>query len=113
MTERWTVKIADFGTAKLMQYMAPKAGAKPAGWRPWGSAPGSTSSSGESTDDRQLAEQTTYVGTLLWEAPEVLRGDTNYYSSVDVYSYGARGWEFFQIAEASNERCWQALCCGS
>ncbi len=42
-----------------------------------------------SLSSRELIEQTTFVGTLLWEAPEILRGDALYFSSVDVYSYGS------------------------
>eukprot|EP00037_Helgoeca_nana_P031308 m.398176 g.398176 ORF g.398176 m.398176 type:complete len:1112 (+) comp28369_c0_seq2:30-3365(+) len=33
------------------------------------------------------------VGTLLWQAPEMFRGDRNYGSAVDVYSYGIVCWE--------------------
>jgi serine/threonine protein kinase len=33
------------------------------------------------------------AGTLLWMAPEVLRGDRNYSSPVDVYSFGIVLWE--------------------
>ena len=33
------------------------------------------------------------VGTLLWMAPEVYRGDRNYTGAVDVYSYGIMLWE--------------------
>jgi serine/threonine protein kinase len=33
------------------------------------------------------------VGTFLWMAPEVFRGDQNYGGAVDVYSYGVILWE--------------------
>jgi hypothetical protein len=33
------------------------------------------------------------AGTLLWMAPEVFRGDQNYTSAVDVYSFGMVLWE--------------------
>ena len=33
------------------------------------------------------------VGTLLWMAPEVFRGDTDYGPAVDVYSFGIVLWE--------------------
>lgn len=33
------------------------------------------------------------VGTLLWMAPEVFRGDQHYDSAVDVYSYGLILWQ--------------------
>ncbi|KAJ5071038.1 serine/threonine-protein kinase tnni3k-related [Anaeramoeba ignava] len=45
-------------------------------------------------DDSKLEkEMTTNVGTYLWMAPEILRGDTNYSSKIDVYSYGILLWE--------------------
>eukprot|EP00041_Stephanoeca_diplocostata_P035245 m.1234281 g.1234281 ORF g.1234281 m.1234281 type:complete len:1427 (-) comp24665_c0_seq11:370-4650(-) len=41
------------------------------------------------------ARMTTGVGTPLWMAPELLRGDSEYGPSIDVYSYGIMLWEIW------------------
>jgi serine/threonine protein kinase len=40
-----------------------------------------------------LGTMTLGVGTLLWMAPEVFRGDQNYGGAVDIYSFGVILWE--------------------
>ncbi len=110
VTERWAVKIADFGTAKLMRVMAPRAETSSSrSWLKWGrssdapaaaaaAAPSANAADAGTSEDggRQFAEQTTFVGTLLWEAPEILRGDTTYAAPADVYSFGRmRVWVFW------------------
>eukprot|EP00035_Acanthoeca_spectabilis_P033031 m.21650 g.21650 ORF g.21650 m.21650 type:complete len:1167 (+) comp5717_c0_seq1:171-3671(+) len=47
----------------------------------------------ETGEGRPQVEMTKAVGTLLWMAPEMFRGDENYGPAVDVYSFGLILWE--------------------
>jgi serine/threonine protein kinase len=108
VTERWVVKIADFGTAKLMRTIAPtmvkRHRAFQADSLAWlnpfhrtSAAVDLSSSAARDMENQELTPQmmelTSHIGTLLWEAPEILRGETTYYTSADVYSYGIVLWE--------------------
>ena len=57
----------------------------------WHDAP-SLSDFGVRIEDAR-GNMTKAAGTLLWMAPEVFRGDQNYTSAVDVYSFGIVLWE--------------------
>ncbi len=90
------MKIADFGTAKLLRTIAPsraKRGSAARNWLKPFSGGNSAAAGADAAPDAQMAELTSHTGTLLWEAPEVLRGDTNYTPAADVYSFGIVLWE--------------------
>lgn len=79
VSEGWTCKVADFGTARICHVCST------------GPANGSLAMS-SFTGDRTM---TRGVGTLLWSAPEVLRGDTDYSIDADCYSFGIVLWELW------------------
>ena len=49
----------------------------------------------------QLTEQqtarTTKVGTLHWRAPELIRGDRKYSTSIDIWSFGIFAFELANV----------------
>eukprot|EP01156_Anaeramoeba_ignava_P014490 Anaeramoba_ignava/a609347_174.p1 GENE.a609347_174~~a609347_174.p1 ORF type:complete len:459 (+),score=92.98 a609347_174:240-1616(+) len=47
----------------------------------------------KSNEDQIDQEMSLNVGTFNWMAPEILRGEANYSSKVDVYNYGLVLWE--------------------
>ena len=86
VSESGTVKVADFGTSKLVSVLAGEAMHAGPGEQPtWRTALATTSL------DASFA-LTRAVGTLAWMAPEVLDGD-RYGLPADVYSYGIVLWE--------------------
>eukprot|EP00118_Oscarella_pearsei_P002115 m.9577 g.9577 ORF g.9577 m.9577 type:complete len:1224 (+) comp21448_c0_seq1:590-4261(+) len=86
VSDRWVVKVADFGSARLVC----AEGARQV-----------TEESGEGplSDTSPLLQAdyglTVGVGTLLWNAPELLQGNA-YGTPVDVYSFGIVLWEIWE-----------------
>ena len=71
------IKVADFGTATLITNMV-----------------NPCPTSHPSRDGSNINKRTNGVGTMQWNAPEVLRGSqSTYTSSADVYSYGIVLWQ--------------------
>eukprot|EP01102_Stenamoeba_stenopodia_P004234 TRINITY_DN1451_c0_g2_i2.p1 TRINITY_DN1451_c0_g2~~TRINITY_DN1451_c0_g2_i2.p1 ORF type:complete len:135 (+),score=27.04 TRINITY_DN1451_c0_g2_i2:193-597(+) len=74
VTETWRVKIADFGTAKLLGSIQGNANQHPDDSRP------------------NSIDQTTNIGTLYYMAPELYKKKATYGPEVDVYSFGISMW---------------------
>eukprot|EP00047_Mylnosiga_fluctuans_P017625 m.63196 g.63196 ORF g.63196 m.63196 type:complete len:1176 (+) comp7179_c0_seq3:179-3706(+) len=72
VTEGWVAKVADFGTARLLGAMR--------------------SEIVESYELPDTFDMTRGIGTLLWSAPEILRGH-EYGLPADVYSFAVILWE--------------------
>jgi serine/threonine protein kinase len=105
LDEHWVAKVADFGSSRKLRNNRPTEIV---------SAFTGTRQVARTSDATMIAElsnpngvagpmklgaldsrgtMSKAVGTLLWMAPEMFRGDQNYDSAVDVYSYGMILWE--------------------
>jgi serine/threonine protein kinase len=82
VTENFVVKLADFGSAKIMQHQ--KGGA---GMAQRLLAGGGVGKAALAADAASELLHTSYVGTLLWQAPEMMGGSTDYGAPVDVHSF--------------------------
>jgi serine/threonine protein kinase len=89
VSDRWVVKVADFGTARVVSML--RGNMNEARENELGVLAASKDAGG----DRLARVFTAKVGTLLWQAPEVLRDDTNYGLAVDVYSFGVVMYEIY------------------
>lgn len=95
-----TAKVADFGTSRLVSKKIPQVTFCPftglAAQVDLEVAKVNTSETEQSIPFRELTmglldakgTMTKGQGTALWMAPEVWRGDENYGSAIDVYSFG-------------------------
>lgn len=92
----FVAKVADFGLSKrevLGALGQSKKGKKGTSGSVSGSGNGSGSGSGSGTNsDFGNSQMTSFVGSPLWMAPEVVRGEA-YNGSCDVYSFGIVMWE--------------------
>eukprot|EP00035_Acanthoeca_spectabilis_P011822 m.208487 g.208487 ORF g.208487 m.208487 type:complete len:680 (-) comp15455_c0_seq1:2958-4997(-) len=77
-----TAKVADFGTSRLVSKKIPQVTFCPF-----------TGLAAQVDLEVAKGTMTKGQGTALWMAPEVWRGDENYGSAIDVYSFGIILWE--------------------
>lgn len=84
--ENWLVKVADFGTAKLLAEIRDRTSYRPTN--------GQAASAADAWADEHLADNDTLIdGTPPWQAPELMQAATDCGAEVDVYSFGIVMWE--------------------
>jgi serine/threonine protein kinase len=81
VSERWIVKVGDFGTSRI------RAAAEES------QAHAQQQQQQQRTHAPLVAHGTLGVGSLVYRAPELLRGERDYTAAIDVYSFGVILWE--------------------